>query len=73
MLFRSGKVLWQARLGAPAHGFPISYAAGGTQYIAVPAGPLGAWSVVTGQIGNIYQPGNGNAIYIFALDPAPGQ
>ncbi|CAM4110464.1 Alcohol dehydrogenase (Cytochrome c) [Novosphingobium lubricantis] len=69
----NGKVLWQARLGAPAHGFPISYAAGGTQYIAVPAGPLGAWSVVTGQIGNIYQPGNGNAIYVFALDPAPGQ
>lgn len=64
----TGKVLWQARLGAPAHGFPISYTAGGRQFIAVPAGPLGAWAVVTGQIGNIYLPSTGNAIYVFAVD-----
>lgn len=64
----NGKVLWQARLGAPAHGFPISYTAGGKQYIAVPAGPLGAWAVVTGQIGKIYLPPTGNAIYVFAVD-----
>ena len=66
----TGKVLWRTRLGAPAHGFPISYAAGGRQYVAVPAGPLGAWSIVTGQIGNIYLPSTGNAIYVFSLDPA---
>lgn len=65
----TGKVLWRTRLGAPAHGFPISYAAAGRQYIAVPAGPLGAWAVVTGQIGNIYLPSTGNAIYVFAVDP----
>ena len=65
----TGKVLWHARLGAPGHGFPISYAAAGRQFIAVPAGPLGAWAVVTGQIGNIYVPPTGNAIYVFALDP----
>ncbi|WP_068078023.1 outer membrane protein assembly factor BamB family protein [Novosphingobium lentum] len=65
----TGKVLWHTRLGAAAHGFPISYAAGGRQYIAVPAGPLGAWAVVTGQIGNIYLPSTGNAIYVFAVDP----
>ncbi|WP_371433317.1 PQQ-binding-like beta-propeller repeat protein [Novosphingobium sp.] len=65
----TGKVLWQARLGAPVHGFPISYAAGGRQFVAVPAGPLGAWAVVTGQIGRIYGPSTGNAIYVFAVDP----
>ena len=65
----TGKVLWRARLGAPAHGFPISFSAGGRQFIAVPSGPLGAWAVVTGQIGNIYVPATGNAIYVFALDP----
>lgn len=63
----TGKVLWRTRLGAPAHGFPISYAVGNRQYIAVPAGPLGAWAVVTGQIGNIYLPPTGNAIYVFAV------
>lgn len=66
----TGKVLWRTRLGAPAHGFPISYSAGGRQFVAVPAGPLGAWSVVTGQIGNIYLPSTGNAIYVFSLDAA---
>jgi len=65
----TGKVLWRARLGAAGHGFPISYAAGGRQYIAVPAGPLGAWAVVTGQIGNIYLPTSGNTVYVFATDP----
>jgi len=66
---KTGKVLWQTRLGAPAHGFPISYSAKGRQYIAVPAGTLGAYAVVTGQIGKIFVPTNGNAIYVFAVDP----
>lgn len=65
----TGKILWQTRLGAPAHGFPISYTANGRQYIAVPAGTLGAYAVVTGQIGKIFVPANGNAIYVFAVDP----
>lgn len=65
----TGKILWQTRLGAPAHGFPISYAAKGRQYIAVPAGTLGALAVVAGQVGKIFLPANGNAIYVFAVDP----
>lgn len=65
----TGKVLWQTRLGAAAHGFPISYSAKGRQYVAVPAGTLGAYAVVTGQIGKINLPTNGNAIYVFAVDP----
>lgn len=35
---RTGDMLWETRLGAAAHGFPISYAAAEKQYIAVPSG-----------------------------------
>jgi len=68
---RTGKLVWQTRLGTAAQGFPISYSAGGKQYIAVPAGQLGAYSLVAGQAGGIYQPSNGNAMYVFALPNPP--
>jgi alcohol dehydrogenase (cytochrome c) len=35
----TGKVLWEADLGAPVSGYPITYTAGGKQYIAVNTGP----------------------------------
>ena len=64
---RTGDVLWEARLGTAAHGFPITYAAGGKQYLAVPTG-LGIFRGLTGQLSpEIYQPETGNALYVFAL------
>ncbi len=64
---RTGEVLWETRLGAPAHGYPISYAAGGKQYIAVPTG-LGIFRSITATLTpEIYQPTNGNALYVFEL------
>ncbi len=64
---RTGEMLWEARLGAPAHGYPISYEAGGKQYIAVPTG-LGIFSTITATLNpEIYQPGVGNALYVFEL------
>ena len=64
---RSGKVLWQARLGAALHGFPISYSAGGKQYVAVPTG-LGVFRALTAAMSpEIYQPEGGNALYVFEL------
>ena len=64
---RTGEVLWETRLGAPAHGYPISYEAGGKQYIAVPTG-LGIFGALTAALNpEIYQPGTGNALYVFAL------
>jgi alcohol dehydrogenase (cytochrome c) len=68
---RTGALLWQTRLGTAAQGFPISYSVNGRQYVAVPAGQLGAYQLVVGQIGGIYQPANGNAIYVFALPEPP--
>ena len=35
---RTGRVLWQTRLGTSVQGFPISFAANGKQYIAVTTG-----------------------------------
>ena len=35
----TGKVLWEADLGAPVSGYPITYAVGGKQYVAVTTGP----------------------------------
>jgi len=35
----TGKVLWEADLGAAVSGYPITYTAGGKQYVAVTTGP----------------------------------
>ena len=64
---RTGDVLWETRLGTAAHGFPITYEAGGRQYVAVPAG-LGIFRGLTASLApEIYQPEMGNALYVFAL------
>ena len=35
---KTGKVLWETDLGSPVSGFPITFAAGGKQYVAVATG-----------------------------------
>lgn len=63
----TGQVLWQARLGAALHGFPVTYEAGGRQYVAVPTG-MGVFKLMTArQSPDIYQPQGGNALYVFEL------
>lgn len=63
----TGKLIWQARLGAPLHGYPISYAVGDKQFIAVPTG-IGVFKLMTAkQSPEIYQPNGGNALYVFKL------
>src|SRR5207244_9847280 len=67
----SGKLLWQDRLTTSPQGFPITYAVGGRQSVAVPVG-LGAASWGT-SIPIVLAPelkrpsGGGNAIFVFAL------
>lgn len=62
-----GKLLWRARLGAPLHGYPISYSANGKQYIAVPTG-IGVFRAMTAVLSpDIYQPTGGEALYVFEL------
>lgn len=63
----TGELVWRARLGAALHGYPISYAVGDEQFIAVPTG-IGVFKLMTAkQSPEIYQPNGGNALYVFKL------
>jgi alcohol dehydrogenase (cytochrome c) len=65
----TGEVLWETRLTTSVQGFPITFAAGGRQYVAVTTG-LGGGSprVVPSLIApEIHHPATGNALYVFAL------
>ena len=66
---RSGRVLWEQRLGTSVQGFPVSYQADGAQYIAVSTGlgggsPRGVPDVL---LPEIWYPRTGNALYVFKL------
>jgi alcohol dehydrogenase (cytochrome c) len=65
----TGEVLWETRLTTSVQGFPITFSAGGRQYVAVTTG-LGGGSprVVPSLIApEIHHPSTGNALYVFAL------
>ena len=63
----TGELVWQTRLAQAVQGFPISYAAGGRQFVAVPTG-LGMFRGMTATLSpEIYQPTGGNALYVFEL------
>lgn len=67
---KTGELLWQTRLGAPLHGYPISYAVDGKQYIAVPTG-IGVFRAMTAVVSpEIYQPTGGEALYVFEVELA---
>ncbi len=66
---KTGKVLWETRLGTSVQGFPLTFSVGGRQFIAVPSG-LGGGSprMVPGVLApEVHYPSNGNALYVFAL------
>lgn len=66
---RTGKVLWETRLGTSVQGYPITFTAGGKQYVAVTTG-LGGGStrgVPTVLAPEVKYPNYGNALYVFAL------
>ena len=63
----TGRLLWSTRLPAPAHGYPITYAAQGKQYVAIPAG-IGVFRALTAVIfPDIYQPPDGQGLFVFTL------
>jgi alcohol dehydrogenase (cytochrome c) len=66
---RSGKQLWQVKLGTSVQGFPVAFSAGGKQYIAVTTGvgggsPRRVPLLLTREI---HYPIGGNALYVFEL------
>ena len=64
---KTGKVLWQVRLGTSVQGFPITFSASGKQYVAVPTGVGGFQRVQRLLLPEIYHPNTGNAVYVFEL------
>ena len=67
----SGKVLWEITTPSAADGFPITYAVGGKQYLAVPSGP--GWFITWQHIRDVFpnepqpKPGGGSAVHVYAL------
>jgi alcohol dehydrogenase (cytochrome c) len=62
----TGKVLWEVNLGSQVTGYPITYAVGGRQYVAVSTGG----SLATGGLSSLtpeLRPGTGNNLFVFAL------
>lgn len=64
-----GEVLWQTRVQTSGQGFPMSYAAGGRQFVAVPVGvgaalPGARAMALTPEL---RRPNAGNALMVFAL------
>jgi alcohol dehydrogenase (cytochrome c) len=69
----TGKILYSTRLPSSVTGFPITYAVGGRQYLAVPAGnDPSMWSTLSaGFTPEKRRPPAGNfAMYVFALPDA---
>ena len=69
---KTGDELWRARLGTSVQGFPISFRAGGRQYVAVSTG-LGGGSprlMPRSLAPDVRYPQSGNALYVFALPEA---
>ena len=62
----TGKVLWEVNLGSQVTGYPISYAVGGRQYIAVSTGgslATGGTNALTPEI----RSATANNLFVFAL------
>ena len=63
---KSGKILWETNLGSPVSGFPVTFASGGKQYVAV---TTGSSLVANGalRLTPELRPGNAANIFVFAL------
>jgi alcohol dehydrogenase (cytochrome c) len=65
----TGRILWETRLPAAVQGFPLTFSAGGKQYLAVTTSngggsPRAVPAVVAA---DLHYPATGNALYVFAL------
>ena len=63
---KTGKVLWEMNLGSPVSGFPVTFAVGGKQYVAVTTGA----SLVANSSGRLtpeLRPANTANVFVFAL------
>jgi alcohol dehydrogenase (cytochrome c) len=66
---KTGKVLWETRLGTSVQGFPLSFSVNGKQYIAVSTGLGGGSPRMVPSIldPDVHYPSYGAELYVFAL------
>ncbi|HEX4135011.1 MAG TPA: PQQ-binding-like beta-propeller repeat protein [Bryobacteraceae bacterium] len=70
----TGRILWETRLPAAVQGFPLTFTAGGKQYLAVTTSngggsPRNVPAVVAP---DLHYPATGNGLYVFALPDRKG-
>jgi alcohol dehydrogenase (cytochrome c) len=66
---KTGKILWQTRLGNTVQGYPVTFSVDGKQYIAVTTG-LGGGSPEqkpTTLLPEVHRATTGQQLYVFAL------
>ena len=66
---KSGKILWETRLGTSVQGFPLTFSVNGRQYIAVSTGLGGGSPRMVPSIldPDVHYPNYGAQLYVFAL------
>ncbi len=66
---KTGKTLWDTRLGTGVQGFPITYSVDGEQFIAVTTGTQGGSPVKkpATMLQEVHRSQTGQAVYVFAL------
>jgi alcohol dehydrogenase (cytochrome c) len=63
---RTGEILWEINLGAAVNGYPVTFAVGGKQYVAVSTGGSGL-AFGLARLTPELHPGSGNQLFVFAL------
>ncbi len=63
---KTGKPLWDVNLSSSISGFPVSYAVGGRQFVAVGTGPSPE-SMGLSRMTPEFSPQTNNVLYVFAL------
>lgn len=67
---KTGKTLWQSRLGTTVQGYITTFGVGDQQFVAVPTGYNGGspeQKPTTMLTGELNRPSTGHAVYVFAL------
>jgi alcohol dehydrogenase (cytochrome c) len=66
---KNGRILWEQKLATAVQGFPVTFRAGGKQYVAVTTGRGGGspWLVPNQITPEINPPQTGFALYVFAF------
>ena len=63
---RTGRVLWEVNLGSPVSGYPVAFAVGGKQYVAVSTGSS-LTAMGANRLTPELRPSLGNNLFVFAL------